>query len=160
MRNNEFFASCLENEIPTFGKVLRALPEDQLEYCPHERSKKAGDLAFQLADEMTALIGLFDNGEINMGPRTRPPALEDVALEFETSARKVVERARTVDEGVWKGPGKFLWDGNVAWEAPAAQIAWGFFFDLIHHRGQLSTYIRPMGGKVPAIYGPSGDAQA
>jgi uncharacterized damage-inducible protein DinB len=35
--------------------------------------------------------------------------------------------------------------------------AWGFLFDLIHHRGQLSTYLRPMGSTVPAIYGPSAD---
>ena len=34
---------------------------------------------------------------------------------------------------------------------------WYLFFDAIHHRGQLSTYIRPMGGQVPSIYGPSGD---
>ena len=36
-------------------------------------------------------------------------------------------------------------------------LFWGFLFDMIHHRGQLSTYIRPMGGKVPSIYGPSAD---
>jgi len=35
---------------------------------------------------------------------------------------------------------------------------WIALFDAVHHRGQLSTYIRPMGGKVPSIYGPSGDA--
>lgn len=160
MRNNEFYASCVEAEIPTFAKVLRALPEDKLDYAPHERSKKAGALAFQIAEEMTALVGLFDKGEINMAPRTRPESLEEIAAEFERSAKQVVERGRTVDENVWKGPGRFLFGGSPAWEAPAAQLAWGFFFDLIHHRGQLSSYIRPMGGKVPAIYGPSGDSQA
>ena len=40
---------------------------------------------------------------------------------------------------------------------PISGFLWMFFFDAIHHRGQLSTYIRPMGGKVPSIYGPSGD---
>jgi uncharacterized damage-inducible protein DinB len=35
--------------------------------------------------------------------------------------------------------------------------AWGFLFDIIHHRGQLSTYLRPMGSTVPSIYGPSAD---
>lgn len=158
MRNSEFFASCVESEIAAFGEVLRALPGDQLDYCPHERSKKAGELAFQIAEEMTALIELFDRGEIHMAPRTRPAAIEEIAQEFETSARRVAERARTVDQDVWKGPGRFLFDGEVAWEAPASQLAWGFLFDLIHHRGQLSTYIRPMGGKVPRIYGPSGDS--
>jgi len=36
-------------------------------------------------------------------------------------------------------------------------LLWIALFDFIHHRGQLTTYIRPMGGKVPSIYGPSGD---
>ena len=48
-------------------------------------------------------------------------------------------------------------DGHVAWKAPLGEMMWGLLFDAIHHRGQLSTYIRPMGGKVPSIYGPSGD---
>jgi len=43
------------------------------------------------------------------------------------------------------------------WESTKGKMAWGLFLDLIHHRGQLSVYIRPMGGKVPSIYGPSGD---
>jgi uncharacterized damage-inducible protein DinB len=41
--------------------------------------------------------------------------------------------------------------------APLGVMVWFTLFDLIHHRGQLSTYIRPMGGKVPSIYGPSAD---
>ena len=42
-------------------------------------------------------------------------------------------------------------------ERPAAPMAWSFLFDIVHHRGQISTYRRPMGSTVPQIYGPSGD---
>ena len=52
---------------------------------------------------------------------------------------------------------RFMLNGKVRMEMPVSQFLWMFFFDAIHHRGQLSTYIRPMGGKVPSIYGPSGD---
>ena len=45
------------------------------------------------------------------------------------------------------------------WEDTIAEFVWGFLFDAIHHRGQLSAYLRAMGGKVPGIYGPSGDTQ-
>jgi uncharacterized damage-inducible protein DinB len=44
-----------------------------------------------------------------------------------------------------------------AWETTIDGFVWGFLFDAVHHRGQLSTYLRPMGGKVPSIYGPSAD---
>ena len=44
--------------------------------------------------------------------------------------------------------------------APTEALTWMLFLDAVHHRGQLSTYIRPMGGKVPSIYGPSADTQS
>ena len=41
------------------------------------------------------------------------------------------------------------------WKDKRGRMAFGFLFDLIHHRGQISVYLRSMGGKVPSIYGPS-----
>jgi uncharacterized damage-inducible protein DinB len=52
------------------------------------------------------------------------------------------------------------WDGTLEFfggQRPAAPMAWNFLFDIVHHRGQISTYLRPMGSTVPQIYGPSGD---
>jgi uncharacterized damage-inducible protein DinB len=62
-----------------------------------------------------------------------------------------------MDDAAWNKKAQFLMDGNVAWEAPLGDMLYGFLFDAIHHRGQLSTYLRPMGAKVPSIYGPSAD---
>lgn len=45
------------------------------------------------------------------------------------------------------------------WTDKKKNMLWGFLFDMVHHRGQLSAYIRPMGGKVPSIYGPSADSE-
>ena len=47
--------------------------------------------------------------------------------------------------------------GRVALDWPVRDILWMFHFDVIHHHGQLSTYLRPMGAIVPSIYGKSGD---
>jgi uncharacterized damage-inducible protein DinB len=46
---------------------------------------------------------------------------------------------------------------RLAWESTVEDMAWGFLLALIHHRGQLTAYLRPMGGKVPGVYGPSAD---
>ena len=54
-------------------------------------------------------------------------------------------------------PSKLHVGGALIMEQPLGAFLWYLFFDAIHHRGQLSAYIRPMGGKVPSIYGPSGD---
>jgi uncharacterized damage-inducible protein DinB len=64
-----------------------------------------------------------------------------------------------MSEADWAKLGQFKMGDVVAMEQPIGDFLWLFFFDAIHHRGQLSTYIRPMGGKVPSIYGPSGDEQ-
>ncbi len=63
-----------------------------------------------------------------------------------------------MDDATWEAPGRFLLDGRVVYEYPRRDLAWMLLFDGLHHRGQLSTYLRPMGGKVPSIYGPSGDS--
>ena len=157
MRNYEFFATCIDKETPVFARVFRAVPAEKLDYKPHEKNTAAGDLIFQMEQEITALADIFETGQVNMGPRKRPDSLEEMATNFERSAKRVAEEARTTSDERWKAPAKFLFDGNVAWETTTAEMAWGFLFDLIHHRGQLSVYIRPMGGKVPSIYGPSGD---
>ena len=157
MRNHEFFATCVEAETPIFVRVLRALPADKLDYKPHERNTSAGALAAQIAREMESLIHLFDQGVIDYSDTEKLESLDAIVDVFERSAKTVAERAKNADENVWKGQAKFLYNGQMAWETNAAQMAWGFLFDMIHHRGQLSVYIRPMGGRVPSIYGPSGD---
>jgi uncharacterized damage-inducible protein DinB len=50
-----------------------------------------------------------------------------------------------------------MYGGQEVMKATGSEHAWGFLFDIIHHRGQLSTYLRPMGSTVPQIYGPSAD---
>jgi uncharacterized damage-inducible protein DinB len=62
-----------------------------------------------------------------------------------------------MDEATWNRTGRFMMNGQVRMEQPISGFLWLIFFDAIHHRGQLSTYNRPKGGKVPTIYGPSGD---
>lgn len=158
MQNNQqFFAQRLKNEIPGFLKMIRALPADRLDYRPHEKNTPAGTLALQIVSEMEALAGLFDNGEISMSGYGAVPPIEELATRFEQAANTVAERAVAIDDARWSAPGKFSYGGHVAWEAPALDLAWGFLMDLVHHRGQLSAYLRPMGGKVPAVYGPSAD---
>lgn len=157
MRNHEFFAVRLEEEVAAFLRVLRAVPSDHLDYRPHERSTSAGDLAWQIASEMANLIDLLETGVADYRPAPRPDNSEEMARTFEKAAERAANLARAIDVDRWKGPGKFLFQGHLSWEASVAEIAWGFLFDLVHHRGQLSVYLRPMGAKVPRIYGPSGD---
>lgn len=155
--NQEFFAQCFSNEIPAFVRVLKALPSDQLHYRPHEKNTPAGALAWQVATEAGNLCELLDNGVINFELTAPPKSSEEIASQFEKSANEVKDRLAGVDDAKWASPGDFRMGGKSMWKDTVQGLCWGYLFDMIHHRGQLSAYIRPMGGKVPAIYGPSAD---
>ena len=85
------------------------------------------------------------------------PAVPNAVAAYEKNLEDLEKRLQTLSDAAWERPVKFLVDGKVVWEAPLGEMLYGFLFDAIHHRGQLSSYLRPMGAKVPSIYGPSAD---
>ena len=156
MSTREFFAKRLAAEIPAFVKVARALPGDKLEYRPHEKNTPAGMLSWQVACELGQLVELFETGDIHFSVGSCPAA-DDIVAAVESNGRRAVDAVKDLSEDRWNARSKFYMGDQLVWEADASDMAWGYLFDMIHHRGQLSAYIRPMGGKVPAIYGPSAD---
>jgi uncharacterized damage-inducible protein DinB len=157
VNNREHFIKCLKNEVPIFVRVFKALPPDQLAYKPHPRSTSAGDLVWMLAGELGDAAVLAGKHEANFSVAPAPASLAGMIAAYEKNAATLRRKLARLTPAAWRKKAKFLVDGNVAWEAPLGDMLWGFLFDAIHHRGQLSTYIRPMGGKVPSIYGPSAD---
>ena len=152
----EYYKQCLESESPIFLKVMKAVPPDQGGYKPHPRSTSAGDIVWLLAAELHDACELINRGEVNYVPKPAPPVAEAVAA-FEKNAAALKECIARVDDAKWESPARLKMDGKVLWEAPLGDMLFGFLFDAVHHRGQLSSYLRPMGAKVPSIYGPSGD---
>jgi uncharacterized damage-inducible protein DinB len=60
----------------------------------------------------------------------------------------------------WQALPTARWEGTLEFfgqKRPASPMAWSFLFDIVHHRGQITTYLRPMGSTVPQVYGPSAD---
>ena len=77
MSTREFFAQRLAVELPAFNNVIRALPGDRLDYRPHEKNTPAGNLAWQLAIEMSQIPELFQTGEIRWGSTKKPETIEE-----------------------------------------------------------------------------------
>jgi uncharacterized damage-inducible protein DinB len=152
----EYYKQCFENEKPTFLKVMKAVPSDKGGYKPHERSTSASDLCWLLATELEDACHLIDRGEVSYVYRPSPGVSEAVAA-YEKHAAALESRLTKVDDAKWDGKARLMADGKVAWETTLGDMLFGFLFDAIHHRGQLSSYLRPMGAKVPSIYGPSAD---
>ena len=157
MKNSrEYFEECFKAEKPKFVRVLKAVPPDQPGYRPHPRSTCTGDLVWLLASELHDACEIVDKGEVSYVARPAPSVSESVTA-YERNAGDLEKRLAKVDDGKWDSKARFLVDGKVVWETSLGDMLFGFLFDAIHHRGQLSSYLRPMGSKVPSIYGPSAD---
>jgi uncharacterized damage-inducible protein DinB len=157
MSSREHFIQAFKDEVPRFVRVLRAVPPGQSDYKPHPRSMSAADIVWLLASELKDAITLLDKGEVAFAQHPVPAALAESVEAYEKNAAAVKRRLAKVTDAAWRRKARFLVDGKVAWETSLGDMLWGFLFDAIHHRGQLSTYLRPMGAKVPSIYGPSAD---
>lgn len=157
MDNREFCIARRKAELPAFVKVLKAVPQGKLDYRPDPRARSAAELAWVLATEEAALVMLLDTGTIAWKDQPPPARVDETVAAFEKNAATVNERLAKLDEAGWQKQGRLVMEGMPPWETSIGEFVWGFLFDAIHHRGQLSTYLRPMGSKVPAIYGPSAD---
>jgi uncharacterized damage-inducible protein DinB len=152
----KYYKQCFEAEKPAFIRVMKAVPPDEAAYRPHPRSTSAGDLVWLFAIELEDACELVDRGEVSYVPRPAPAVPESISA-YEKHAAALETRLAKLDDAAWDRKARFLADGKVEWETSLGEMLFGFLFDAIHHRGQLSSYLRPMGAKVPSIYGPSAD---
>ena len=157
MTEQEFFFQTWSREMPKFDSVMDALDPARLDYRPHPKSRSAAEMVTLLARFQEMLVGMMETGVIDYKDFQADDYDEMRAL-WKKSTAELTDRLKKLDDAGWKRPVRFLMDGKQINETTTNEMLWGFLHDMIHHRGQLSTYIRPMGGKVPSIYGPSGDA--
>jgi len=152
------FLDVYKKEHATTLKVLNAFPPSQASYKPHERSNSALKLAWTfVAENNMALQSL--SGPLNLGAGfPQPPAtLGEVIAAYEMSAKNLISTLEKTPESrlgetidFFSGPGQMG-------KFPVGEFLWFMLLDSIHHRGQMSVYLRCAGGKVPSIYGPSAD---
>lgn len=138
-------------------KQLHAFPADMFEFKPHERSNTAHQLAWTFVIEELLMLKALSNEPVLGGGSPAPPATWLKVLEaFDAGHVKVLAAAGKTDEASLK-PVTFFVAPKQMGDYPPVDFLWFMLCDQIHHRGQLSVYVRLAGGKVPSIYGPSAD---
>jgi uncharacterized damage-inducible protein DinB len=145
------FTSFWTNESETTHKVLSRIPEGS-DYRPDPRSRTAQEIAWQIVCEEKMLMDALETGKAEWAPPPAPATMREVAEIYERQSRDLAGRWKQLAPERWKGELEFFGSRR-----PAAPMAWSFLFDIVHHRGQITTYLRPMGSTVPQIYGPSAD---
>ena len=157
MTNKEFFLKTLKDESPKFRKAIEALPEDKHGHKAHERSREAGNIAAQLAVQWKAISGILTKGAPEFNPHEMgTQSKADMLAKFDSGMLQLEKDAAAISDQDWDNTDAAMGE---MWKDKKYNMAWGFLFDAIHHRGQLATYLRAMGAKVPSIYGPSADEQ-
>ena len=159
MTPREFYIERRRAEAPVFLNVLTALPADRLAYKPHDRCPCAEQLVWTLTSELRACLDAATQYKAEWRAQPAHPLNEMLKL-FEQWSDELIEIVSGMDEASWNSIAQFYYNGKVVSEQPVGQFLWLILFDAIHHRGQLSAYLRPMGGTVPSIYGPSADSRA
>lgn len=151
MSDKPMFTTFWTNESATTAKVLARIPEGS-DYRPDPKSRTAQEIAWAIVCEEKMIIEALESGKAEWAPPPMPATIKEVVDTYEKQGADIVARWEALPDSRWNGQLDFFGTAR-----PASPMAWSFLFDIVHHRGQISTYLRPMGSTVPQIYGPSGD---
>jgi uncharacterized damage-inducible protein DinB len=151
MDEKALFTGFWVNESKTTRNVLSRIPENS-DYRPDPKSRTAKEIAWQIVCEEKMLIDALETGKAEWAPPKEPATMKAVLDAYEQQSARMEKRWTSLPAERWNGTLEFF--GS---QRPASPMAWSFLFDIVHHRGQITTYLRPMGSTVPQIYGPSAD---
>jgi uncharacterized damage-inducible protein DinB len=152
----------VDHEMAVARKVLERVNVDQFAWQPHEKSMTLGRLASHISEIPMWGATILNDAEFNMAAGQYKPTTFATVAELLTAFDGQVTKIRALLDAKSDAELASTWtfkaDGKVMFAMPrvAAWRAW-VMNHLIHHRGQLSVYLRQTGSKVPSIYGPSAD---
>ncbi len=155
------FLDAFEREHETTMRVLSAYPADQLDLRPHPRSNTARDVMWTLVMEQKlaekALTAGFDWSTPPGAPPPAPRQRDEIIGALEKGHRRVAELVKAMPDERMHETVNFFTAPKTLGDVPMDQFLWMLLHDQIHHRGQLSVYLRMADGKLPSIYGPTAD---
>lgn len=160
MTNKEFFIEQWNSEIKATVSCIGAVPDAKSNFKPDTKSRSSHELVAHLSGEIIDMVSMIDEGTINHD-YAKLSTMEDAAKQYEVKSKEFLEKLAKTDDQTWQTKIiPFNMNGNKLFEAPMSSMGWSFFKELVHHRGQLSTYFRPMGVKNPVIYGTTAELEA
>ena len=159
MSNLIFFKTVFESELKATSEIISALPFENIHYRPHERSRSAYEISEHIIAHAFDFSVILNNSICDECLVMPFSSSQEGTVKLEEYWNETSSLLNDYNEDRWNNEMVELQiSGNPLLSLPRANMMWFFLFDIIHHRGQLSTYIRPMGGKNPAVYGFSADS--
>ena len=166
MKLTELFLSELAREVDRSRRALEQVPAGKYDWKPHEKSMQFGYLADMVATIPSWIVMEVTKNELDIAPaqpQMKPTPKETSAALIE-ALDKTAADARAALQGTTDQHLETTWRllarGQVVQEAPRYEMIRDTINHWAHHRGQMTVYLRLMGAKVPAIYGPSADEKS
>lgn len=162
MQISETFLAEFEQELHITRKFLERLPEDKLTWKPHERSMSAGQLALHLALTPGQVAELARQDEAAVPdfsqPNPQPNSVREVLDALDQSIETVRGILPNLDDSAMQATWRAVKDGQEIVAMPRVVFLRSIMLNhWYQHRGQFGVYLRLLGQKVPASYGPSAD---
>lgn len=157
MDEKELFLKFWEREAPATRKVISRIPQDKSDYKPEPKSRTAREIAWLIVMEEKVLAEGLEKGTVEWQEFPAPATVEEILATYDRNHDDLTKRLHALDHSVWEKEFRFVYGEYEISRGTGYHFGWEFLFDAVHHRGQLSTYLRPMGSTVPSIYGPSAD---
>lgn len=165
MKITGFLLAELDREVERSRRALEQAPEGKYDWKPHEKSMIFGYLANMVATIPMWIMMQINQNELDVAPAPGESKMENKRLDKSSELIEALDQAaagarsafqQTTDEHL-KTNWRLLAKGKVVMEAPRYEMIQDTINHWAHHRGQMTVYLRLMGAKVPAIYGPSAD---
>jgi uncharacterized damage-inducible protein DinB len=153
-----------DREMTTTRKLLERVPDGKFDWKPHDRSMSLGQLAQHVATIPMWGSVTITQPEIDLGGDNQLPVAStraDLLKLFDKHAAETRAALGGRSDAELNAPWTLKAKGQTVFTAPKIAVWRGFVMNhLIHHRGQLSVYLRMQDVAIPSIYGPSGDEAA
>ena len=150
-----------DHEVGTTRKLLERVPDGKFDWKPHDRSMSLGQLASHLATMLSWGTATINQPEFDLSAPFTPPALNtraDLLANFDKEAAATRDALAAASDAVLMTAWSLKRDGNTLFTMPMVAVLRSFVMNhMIHHRGQLSVYLRLHDVPLPSIYGPSAD---
>lgn len=156
MNEGALIVKFWKKEGPATRKVISRIPEGK-DYRPDPKSRNAREIAWLIVREEIVLGDGLQKGVLEWAEVPTPATVKEILDAYDRHHDAVTAKLEGLSPEHWERRVPFMFGSQEVMKETALENAWGFLFDIIHHRGQLSTYLRAMGSTVPAIYGPSAD---
>jgi uncharacterized damage-inducible protein DinB len=146
-------------------RLLERVPDDKLGWKPHQKSMTLGRLALHVAELPSWGSMVLKDTELNLDTSAYKPVEPQSRAEVLAKFDETVVGTRKALAEVTDGELMMMWtlkaDGKAMFSMPRVAVIRGMVMNhMIHHRGQLSVYLRENDVPIPSIYGPSADEQA